>query len=168
MPETLPEPIELAARSVEEFVAQESDLLRLDVHEQALTHKLAEYVQRQFPGWNVDCEYNRRAQAIKRIRRATPEGGEDEIEIKPDIIVHKREKRENLLLIEAKKSTNKELKNDEDKLEGLTDKNGEYGYDFGLHLILDCRARRVADVIVYVSGEVDEAMTEKARTRLAL
>jgi hypothetical protein len=71
-------------------------------------------------------------------------------------------------VIEAKKSTNKELERDEDKLAGLTLQEGEYGYAFGLHVILDCRAGRVSGASVYANGDVDEAMTEKVRARLAV
>jgi|WetSurMetagenome_2_1015567.scaffolds.fasta_scaffold85784_1 hypothetical protein len=34
-------------------------LLRYKVHERSITHKLAEYLQEQFPDYDVDCEYDR-------------------------------------------------------------------------------------------------------------
>ena len=35
------------------------ELLDVDANERSITHKLAEHLQRKFPGWHVDCEYNR-------------------------------------------------------------------------------------------------------------
>ena len=35
------------------------ELLAVDANERSITHKLAEHLQREFPEWHVDCEYNR-------------------------------------------------------------------------------------------------------------
>ena len=35
------------------------ELLDVDANERSITHKLAEHLQREFPEWHVDCEYNR-------------------------------------------------------------------------------------------------------------
>ena len=168
MAQRLPKAILQALLAMEEFLSSESDLLALDVNERSLTHKLAEYVQRQFGSWDVDCEYNRLGDAVKRLPRARPVRTDDAKgrTIFPDIIVHKRGKRRNLLVIEAKKTTNNERADDEDKLVGLTSRGGDYGYTFGLHLILDCDACRVADLTVYANGAVDESLTETVRARL--
>lgn len=42
-------------------VLQKNDsfLLENEVNERTIAHKFAEYLQKQFPDWNVDCEYNR-------------------------------------------------------------------------------------------------------------
>src|SRR5579885_985915 len=37
----------------------DSDLIDVDANERSLTHKLAEHLKGVFPGWHVDCEYNR-------------------------------------------------------------------------------------------------------------
>ena len=42
-------------------------LLELDANERSLTHKLAEYLQGEFPDWDVDCEYNRDGDTPKRL-----------------------------------------------------------------------------------------------------
>src|SRR4030042_3754738 len=36
----------------------DSFLLEKDVNERSISHKLAEYLQEQFPDYDVDCEYN--------------------------------------------------------------------------------------------------------------
>ena len=45
--------------ALSDFYARETDLLEKDLGERALTHRLAVALERQFPEWNVDCDYNR-------------------------------------------------------------------------------------------------------------
>jgi hypothetical protein len=88
---------------------RDADLLRNDVNERTITHKLAEYLEPEFPGWNVDCEYNRNHDQTKKpwsLRdKVAPIDNTDGISVFPDIIVHKRLTDENLLVIEVKKSS---------------------------------------------------------------
>lgn len=103
-------------------------LLKNDVNERSITHKLAEHLQYCFNNqYDVDCEYNRNIKELnnsKIIRILQSElsklqpncikktiYNENHYEyldmsVFPDIIVHKRgEADENLLIIEVKKST---------------------------------------------------------------
>src|SRR2546427_10876910 len=83
-------------------------LFEMNVNERSITHKLAEYLQQEFSDWNGDCEYNRNLGEIKRGSMPNTEVGWDDLESKtvfPDIIVHKRVSKKNLLVIEAKKSS---------------------------------------------------------------
>ena len=57
------------------------ELLDVDANERSITHKLAEHLQREFPGWHVDCEYNRVGREPRRLEAKT---------VFPDIIVHRR------------------------------------------------------------------------------
>jgi len=41
------------------FIKENRHLLRHDLNERTISHKFAEALQGQFPGWHVDCEYNR-------------------------------------------------------------------------------------------------------------
>lgn len=41
-------------------------LLQSNVNERSLSHKLTEYLQGEFQGWHVDCEYNRDHDLTKR------------------------------------------------------------------------------------------------------
>ena len=34
-------------------------LVEIGSSEWSMTHKLAEHLQKEFPNWNVDCEYNK-------------------------------------------------------------------------------------------------------------
>ncbi len=42
-------------------------ILRLDLNERSITHKLAEHYQHLIPGWHVDCEYNKNLSGPKRL-----------------------------------------------------------------------------------------------------
>ena len=46
-------------RAIDRFYARDSALLRQDVSEWTIAHRLAVYLEQEIPGWNVDCEYNR-------------------------------------------------------------------------------------------------------------
>ena len=89
-----------------DFEAQHSTLLEVKANERSMTHKLAECLQKEFIGWDVDCEYNRKGFDPKRLN-LTPEpilsDDDNATTVFPDIIVHRRLTQENLLVIEAKK-----------------------------------------------------------------
>ena len=118
-------------------------LLKNDVNERSISHKLAEYIQQQFSEYHVDCEYNRvgsltvdeeyfnkKLRLYKNIKCLNGET------VYPDIIIHKRGQRDNLLVIEIKK-TSKGLNvlDDYKKILGFLTK-GDFKYRFGLFLRL--------------------------------
>jgi hypothetical protein len=120
-------------------VLQKNDsfLLKSDVHERSIAHKLAEYLQEQFPDWNVDCEYNRKSVETKKlegIRECEEDRKRDTVY--PDIIVHERNTKHNLLVIELKKNDSK-CQCDIRKLELFTNVKGEFGYTLGLFIQFD-------------------------------
>ena len=57
--------------------------------------------------WDIDCEYNRNQETIKRLSYCKL-GHYEMHNVVPDIIVHRRGTDENLLVIEVKKTTNSE------------------------------------------------------------
>ncbi|MEQ1852787.1 MAG: hypothetical protein ABMA01_14505 [Chthoniobacteraceae bacterium] len=112
------------------FLANHSELLTKDASERAMTHKFAEALQTVFPEWHVDCEYNRDGKMPKRIslpKRPCKN-------IFPDIIVHRRGRADNLLIIEAKKggATAKEIAYDRKKLKAYI--SGNLGYRYALSI----------------------------------
>jgi hypothetical protein len=114
------------------------DLLGVNANERSITHKLAEHLQREFPNWHVDCEYNRRRDAIKRLQISFEEISADDIEAKtvfPDIIVHRRRTEQNLLVLEVKKDNGRENTQDIKKLQAFTTVP-KYQYQYGLFLRL--------------------------------
>ena len=97
--------------AIRELFRRDRSLLENDLNERTITHKLGVYVQGQFRGWNVDCEYNRNHDDAKRLdlnARPTRTNDTQGQTVFPDIIVHRRRSDANLLVIELKKSTNRE------------------------------------------------------------
>lgn len=94
--------------------------------ERSITHKFAEYIQFLFPEWNVDCEYNRRGEDM-------PKDLPNQNTSYPDIIIHLRNTKCNLLVIEAKSihSRNHSDKKDKDKIKAYIE-DSKYLYRFGL------------------------------------
>lgn len=121
--------------AINKLLKNDSLLLKIDANERSISHKFAEYLQSEFPGWNVDCEYNRDGFEVKELKFKSEEIKSDDTEgitVFPDIIVHIRNSKENLLIIEVKKSTNKGQTLDEKKLRAFTSEY--YNYKFGLFL----------------------------------
>ena len=130
---------------------KDKNLLDIDVNERTITHKLAEYLQNQFPSYDVDCEYNRYEKDTKRIRSIKNRSldiskfkkyqiekliweDKNALTIYPDIIIHKRKSpHNNLLVIEVKKSSNTIGEDfDIEKIKELMEP--PYKYKFGLFL----------------------------------
>lgn len=105
-------------KACQKLLTRDSALLQKDVNERSISHRLALYLQKEFPKWDVDCEYNRDEGVPKRIFQVGDNdiqgNGEPFIQdtkartVFPDIIVHHRGKSgtpNNLLIIEIKKTT---------------------------------------------------------------
>ena len=54
--------------AVRQLIKRDGDLLRIDVAERAITHRLANRLSELFGDWDVDCEYNRDRDTIKRLK----------------------------------------------------------------------------------------------------
>lgn len=123
------------ARCIERLKDHDACLLEHG-HEQSATHRLAMYMQDEFPGWHVDVEYNRDLGAPKRINYS-PDGHTlpAEHKIRPDIIVHQRDTRRNLLIVEAKRQ-GQPAAGDVQKLKRATEPDGELGYVYGAFIEL--------------------------------
>ncbi len=57
--------------ALQEFYARETYLLEKDLGERTLTHRLAVHLERQFPGWEVDCDYDRLGERTLRLPHGT-------------------------------------------------------------------------------------------------
>ncbi|MCM8543397.1 MAG: hypothetical protein NE328_24220, partial [Lentisphaeraceae bacterium] len=79
---------------LEKLNEHDFEFFKNNVHERSITFKLGFYLQEIYPDWDVDCEYNRKILDVKRVA--------DEQRF-PDIIVHKRNRNDNFIVIEAKK-----------------------------------------------------------------
>ena len=120
--------------AIEKLFERDRALLEIDVNERTITHRLAIYIEEEFPGWDVDCEYNRYFDEGKQIAvtkkllstsDVTSVADENAKTVFPDIIVHHRNKKENLIAIEVKKTTNPTPDNEDlEKLNAYKEKLG--------------------------------------------
>ena len=117
------------------------------VGERAVVFRFAYYLQKilennhLFRGLSVDCEYNRNLNDVKRTPKF-PKG------TYPDLILHKRgEESNNLLIMEFKAYWNKDISHDINKIKEFIDVNGDYGYVYGISVIL---GRKKDDVEIVV------------------
>ncbi|MDE0573738.1 hypothetical protein ON058_09980 [Demequina sp. B12] len=123
---------------------QDRDLLLWDSSERSLTHRLAVYLEREFPGYHVDCEYNRdRGGSARKVLSDAQGTGR----VFPDIVVHRRGGDDNVLVVEAKK-WGRDGDNDIARLEGF---RRDLGYLYG------------AFVEFPVGPSVDDRMPGKVR-----
>lgn len=98
-------------RAYRRLFTDEKELFLVDANERSITHKFAEYIQIEFPDYNVDCEYNRTGLEIKKLfslslNKKIKIDDTNGDTVYPDIIVHRRSKPDNFIVIEAKKSNN--------------------------------------------------------------
>ncbi len=109
-------------------------LFTCDLNERSITHKFAEHLQREFPEWDVACEYNRDHHDPKRLdlppRHYISSNDLHAKTVFPDIIIHKRGTDNNFIVIEVKKSSNPE--SDEWDMSKLTEFKKQLGYIIAL------------------------------------
>jgi hypothetical protein len=141
--------------ALQEFYARETYLFEKDLGERTLTHRLAVYLEKQFAGWDVDCDYNRLGERTLRLPHGTIVSTDDHFgkSIYPDIVVHARAIPDNLLAIEIRKTGNHQPpEHDRHKLRALTDPHLWFAYRIGVYLVLG-KNGLVSDV--YVGGAID-------------
>jgi hypothetical protein len=149
-----------------EFYAREDFLFEKDLGERALTHRLAVYLERQFPGWQVDCDYDRLGERTLRMPKGSIVSTDDHLgkSVYPDIVVHQRAIPENLLAVEVRKATNHQSpEHDQQKLRALTDPNLWFAYRIGVFLTL---AKKSVTSEVYIGGVRDPALSGWLSERL--
>jgi hypothetical protein len=74
-----------------EVFKNDSHLLEVGANERSITHRFAVYLERFFPEYHVDCEYNRNgieAKRLKVFKKKIDSDDEDGVTVFPDIIVH--------------------------------------------------------------------------------
>ncbi len=122
----------LIKSALKEFMENDwHELTKMDVHEVAYAHRIAVYLENKFAGYNVDLEYNRDKKNIKRRSNGK--------EIRPDIIIHKRNNKEhNLCVFEIKKNSVEEekVKRDKGDISKLQDEVEKFNYKLGVFLAI--------------------------------
>jgi hypothetical protein len=116
MPDRRPSRTEVEAslmRAIAALRKNDFQLLEGDANERSITHKLAEYLRVEFSDWgDVDCEYNLQGHGCTKTlrlpsKKKTTFDDTRARTVFPDIVVHRRTAPDNLLVIEAKKSTSR-------------------------------------------------------------
>jgi hypothetical protein len=146
--------------ALEEFYARETHLLEKDLGERTLTHRLAVHVEKQFPGWEVDCDYDRLGERTLRLPHGTIVSTDEHLakSVYPDIVVHQRAIPNNLLAIEVRKAANHQPpEHDQHKLQALTDPHLWFAFAIGLMVTLG--KKDVASPEVYVGGVLDRSFS---------
>ncbi len=111
--------------AIKEFKTKDwLQLKKVQIYEPTISHRIAVYLEKRFPCYNIDCEYNKNLEEPKRNSHGQ--------KIRPDIIIHKRRTNENLCVFEIKKAGINSQKSKEDikKLRGIVD--GHLGYPLGV------------------------------------
>jgi hypothetical protein len=142
--------------ALREFYASETFLLERDLGERTLTHRLAVHVERQFSGWEVDCDYDRLGERTMRLPHGTVISTDDHLgkSVYPDIVVHQREVPNNLLTIEVRKASNHQpVEHEQHKLRALTDPHLWFAYATGVLLTL--ARKNVTHSEIYAGGRID-------------
>jgi hypothetical protein len=159
--------LDKVAAALKEFYAREAFLFAHDLGERTLTHRLAVHLERQFAGFEVDCNYDRLGERTLRLPRGTILSTDDHLgkSIYPDIVVHQREIPNNLLAIEVRKANNHQpIEHDEQKLHALTDPNLWFAYWIGVLVTLGKDA--VTSSEVFVAGKREEGLSRFLARRL--
>jgi hypothetical protein len=143
-----------------EFYASETFLFEHDLGERTLTHRLAVYLEKQFPNWNVDCGYDRLGARTMQLPHGSIVSTDDHLDksIYPDVVVHQREVPNNLLAIEVRKASNHQPEeHDRQKLRALTDPHLWFAYRIGLMLIVEKAGISLSEV--FISGHLDQKLS---------
>jgi hypothetical protein len=153
--------------ALKEFYAREVFLFEHDLGERALTHRLAVQLERQFPDFEVDCDFDRLGPRTLNLPHGSIVSTDDHIgkSIYPDIVVHQRTVPNNLLAIEVRKADNHQpIEHDRHKLRALTDPHIWFAYWIGA--IVSLSKAGVTASEVYVASEMDEALSRYLAERL--
>ena len=153
--------------ALKDLYAREAFLFEHDLGERALTHRLAVHLERQFPGFDVDCEFDRLGDRTLQLPRGSIVSTDDHLgkSIYPDIVVHQRDVSNTLLAIEVRKAGNHQpLEHDRHKLRALTDPLVWFAYWIGALVVLGKTGVTASEV--YVAGKQDEALSGVLAQRL--
>ena len=165
-PDKIQAELDKVVSALGDFYARESQLFEKDLGERTFAHRLAVHVEKQFGGWDVDCDYNRLGERRLRLPTATIISTDDGSgkSVFPDIVVHHRAIPENLLAIEVRKASNHQPPDhDHHKLRALTDPHLWFAYRTGVLLVL---GRKSVVSEVYVGGVTDQALSDWLAERL--
>lgn len=124
--------------ALDELIKNDLFLLKNDLNERSVSHKLAVHLEPLFKEWNIDCEYNQDHDKVKCIKLPIDSSKSDDTQAKtvfPDIIIHRRNKKDNLLVIEIKKSKISNFESTKFDLIKLKAYRKDLGYEYTLFVL---------------------------------
>jgi hypothetical protein len=149
--------------AINQFVKNDYFLLEYAVREEAISHRIAVYLESLFTGYHVDCEYDGDLDSETGRKRVKYEDKEAESSVRPDIIIHHRGlngRDHNQLVIELKKVTGdvNEINKDREKLKYFTSENQHIHFHYCCGALLLFGVKKAAgDVNIewYKQGELE-------------
>ena len=153
--------------ALKEFYAREAFLFAQDLGERTLTHRLAVHLEKQFPDFDVDCDFDRLGPRTLQLPHGSIVSTDDHLgkSIYPDIDVHQRAVPNNLLAIEVRKAGNHQpVEHDRHKLRAMTDPHLWFAYWIGV-LVVAGKAGVISPE-VYVAGKLEEELSRFLAQRL--
>ena len=133
----------LLSDSLRELYVRDLGMLERDANERTITGRLGRYIEDRIEGYDVTGEYNRHGIDPKEVELPDNDGVLTLQRVMPDIIVHHLgDDSDNLLVIEAKKTSNPAPDNRD--IEKLTALKQNIGYRYAVFLRLP--VGREADV----------------------
>lgn len=169
--------------AIELLHARDYWLLKNDLSEQSISHKLAEHLQRLIPDYHVDCEYDgdidninwKQKIAFLKGRLETKLLSENQVHLLdhepieravfPDIIIHHRGTNTgNKCIMEIRKSTNQtSFDYDRIKLESYTSAiNGKnLGYQLGVFINFQTGQDVLTETIIYFKNGEEYPLAKK-------
>jgi hypothetical protein len=121
--------------SLNDLYNNDTGLIERDAHERTLTGRLAKYMEDRIEDYDVTIEYNRHGIDPKEVELPNAYGVLTMKRVMPDIIVHHLgDDSDNLLVIEAKKTSN--TATDHQDIAKLSALKHNIGYRFAVFLRL--------------------------------
>jgi hypothetical protein len=143
--------------ALEEVIRNDVHLLDYDLSERCIASRLAMYLQKAFPEYSVDVEYNRHGDSPKRLglpeECANYKDSNGEALAVPDLIVHRRgSEGPNVLVLELKKTTNREPRwCDRKRVQAF---RAQLRYTYGA--LIECETRKGHESDITISEWFDE------------
>jgi hypothetical protein len=129
--------------ALQELAKSDRHLLEYDLSERCIASRLAMYLQKAFPEYSVDVEYNRAGASPKRLglldECANYRNNNGEALAVPDVIVHRRgPDGPHVLVLELKKTTNRDSRQcDRERVRAFRE---QLGYRYGA--LIECETRQ--------------------------
>ncbi|HET7887983.1 MAG TPA: hypothetical protein VFL62_17305 [Bradyrhizobium sp.] len=152
---------------LKEFYGREAFLFEHDLGERTMTHRLAVHIERQFPDFEVDCDFDRLGPRTLNLPRGSIVSTDDHLgkSVYPDIVVHQRRVPNNVLAIEVRKALNHQpIEHDRQKLRALTDPHIWFAYWIGVLVVLGKTGVTASEV--FVSSQPHEELSQFLARRL--